>query len=77
VRSRIPSAPDIGELIRQTDEERASYLRTYYGCNWKDPHLYQMMISSQAGIENAACLIVEGVLRGREWGVPVMSSPFD
>jgi len=65
VRSRMRSACDVGELVRQTDEERARYIRTYYANNWKDPHLYHMMICSEVGIENAACMIVEGVLRGR------------
>ena len=63
-RDRVRSIPNVGEWIQSTDQERASYLRTYYGCDWKDPHLYHMMISSQMGIENAACLIVEAVLRG-------------
>ncbi len=31
VRSRVQSVPDVGQLIRLTDEERASYIRTYYG----------------------------------------------
>ena len=65
VRVRFEAVPDAGELIRQTDEERAGYIRAYYGCDWKDPHLYHMMICSQVGIENAACMIVEAVLRGR------------
>jgi cytidylate kinase len=64
VRSRLKSARKLGELIRWTDHERASYIRTYYGCDWKDPHLYQMMISSQIGTENAASIIVEAVLQG-------------
>ncbi len=64
VRSRLKSCRDVGEAIRLTDQERAGYINAYYSCNWKDPHLYHMMISSQAGIENAACMVVEGVLRG-------------
>ncbi len=64
VRGRAQSSTNAAELIRLTDQERAGYIRTYYGSNWKDPHLYQMMMSSQAGIENAACMIVEAVLRG-------------
>ncbi len=62
VRSRIKPAQNAAELIQSSDEERASYIRTYYGCNWKDPRLYQMMINSQIGIESAAFLIVEAAL---------------
>jgi cytidylate kinase len=64
VRSRLKSARKLGESIRLVDHERASYMRTFYGCDWKDPHLYQMMISSQVGIENAASMIVQVVLQG-------------
>lgn len=32
--------------IRAVDRVRAKYVRTYFGENWKDPHLYHMMISS-------------------------------
>jgi cytidylate kinase len=64
VRGRQRSVCDVGELIRRKDQERASYIRTYYGCDWKDPHLYQMIISSHIGIENVAWLIVEAVQRG-------------
>ncbi len=63
VRSRVEPVPNIGDFIRQTDEERAMYIRTYYGCDWKDPHLYHMMASSEIGVENAACRIVDAVER--------------
>jgi len=62
IHSRIPSA-DVEELIRSTDDERANYIRTFYGCDWKDPHLYHMMISSHIGIENARRTIVDTILR--------------
>ena len=62
VRSRVQSA-DAEELIRSTDEDRATYIQTYFGCNWKDPHLYQMMISSQIGIENVRWAIIDAILR--------------
>ncbi len=67
VRSQAGSTGDIGEFIRQRDEQRAAYVRTYYGCDWKDPHLYHMMIGSEVALENAACLIVEAVLRGSRY----------
>ena len=61
VRAGAQSSQDVEELIRVTDHERASYIRTYYGCNWKDPHLYHMMIGSQIGTEMATWMIVNAV----------------
>lgn len=63
VRSRGGPAKDVDELIRQRDQERAGYIRTYFGCDWKNPHLYQMMISSEIGDENVARLIVDAIQR--------------
>jgi len=68
VRTRVEDGRDVGELIRETDRERARYIRTYYGCEWKDPHLYHMMLSSQIGIDRAASTIVNAVLRSGAWG---------
>ena len=64
VASRIESPDEAQDLIRSTDRERASYVKTYYGCDWKNPHLYNMMISSQMGTESAAWLIVNAMERG-------------
>ena len=61
VRAGAPSGQDAEELIRVTDYERASYTRHYYGCDWRDPHLYHMMIGSQIGTEMASWMIVNAV----------------
>lgn len=62
--SRLGPQVEIRRLLLSTDSERARYVRTYYRCDWKDPHLYQMMISSQMGSEAVASLIVDAVQRG-------------
>ena len=61
IRTRAYSLQGVEELIDSVDCERASYMRAYYGCDWKDPHLYHMMISSQMGIEAAVRMIVNAV----------------
>ena len=64
VRTRVKSARGAEELIRATDLERAHYIRTYFGCDWKDPHLYQMMLSSQLGDDGVARMIVDTIEQG-------------
>ena len=64
VRTRAQASPDVEKVISVTDHERASYLRTYYGCDWKDPHLYHMMINAQIGTGMAAGMIVNAVQGG-------------
>ena len=63
VRNRVNSSQDVEELIRLTDHERARYVQTYYGFDWKDPHLYHMMLSSQIGTDTAGWMIVNAVKR--------------
>jgi cytidylate kinase len=65
VRARAEPGQHIEEFIRVRDRERASYIRTYYGCDWKDPHLYHMMLSSTLGREQAGWMIIDAV---EQWG---------
>jgi len=64
IRQRLPGQTDIEELIRSTDRQRANYVRTYFRCNWMDPHLYQLMISSQLGEDLVGSTIIEALASG-------------
>jgi len=55
---------DIDRLIRMTDRQRADYIRMYFGCNWNDPHLYHMLISSEFGEDCVTRMIVDAIKRG-------------
>ena len=59
VYARTEPGQNIGELIRATDRERARYIRTIYGRDWKDPRLYHMMMNSQVGVDQAARIIID------------------
>jgi cytidylate kinase len=63
VKKRVTDAADIGELLRSTDRTRATYIRRYFGRDWKDPHLYQMMINSELGEEEVASLVVGAIAK--------------
>lgn len=65
-RNRTGFRGDAGELVRRNDEKRAQYVRTYYGCDWRDPHLYHMMLSCEVGLAEAAWMIVERVEANRQ-----------
>jgi cytidylate kinase len=58
IREREKAGVDIARLIRATDQCRADYIRTYFGCNWNDPHLYHMLVSSELGEGTVAGMIV-------------------
>lgn len=64
IRQRLPGQTDVEELIRSTDRQRADYIRTYFGCNWMDPHLYHLMISSQLDEHLVESTILEALARG-------------
>jgi cytidylate kinase len=61
IQEQVAGPCDIEELLRSADRTRAAYIRRYFGRDWKDPHLYQLMISSQLGDEEVAKLIVGAV----------------
>lgn len=59
VRARVRGGRDVERLIRCIDQQRAGHIATYFGYNWKDPRLYQMVISSELGEEHVARTIIE------------------
>lgn len=63
VRERVPSAVDVERLIRSTDQQRADFIRMFFHCDWNDPHLYHMLISSELGEETVAEIIIDAVRR--------------
>ena len=64
VQQRLPGQTDVEELIRSTDRQRAGYIRTYFGCNWIDPHLYHLMICSGLGEDVVESQIIEALASG-------------
>jgi len=49
LRARLERGADVEQRIRTVDAERAKYLQEYYGKYWLNPHLYDLMISSNEG----------------------------
>ncbi|MGO9232321.1 MAG: AAA family ATPase [Bryobacteraceae bacterium] len=66
LRGRVKAGADIEHLIRETDRQRADFIRLYFGCNWNDPHLYHMLISSELGEETVVGMIIDAMTRGSE-----------
>lgn len=60
LRTRLGERHDLEELARSVDLTRGEYIKARYGCNWKEPHLYDMMISSGLGEENVVNAIIAG-----------------
>jgi cytidylate kinase len=61
IRERLGNGCPAARLLRSVDHTRAAYVRRRFGCDWRDPHLYQMTVNSQLGIEEAASLITAAV----------------
>lgn len=66
VRTRALSNADIERLIHSTDQRRADFIRVYFNCNWKDPHLYHLLVSSELGEKTVAAIVVDAIKRGGE-----------
>jgi len=57
LRERLPEGTDIEQRIRSVDAERAKYLQEYFSKYWLNPHLYDLMLSSNAGEDSTARVI--------------------
>ena len=58
LRDRLEKGADIEQRLRTVDGERAKYLQQYFGKNWCNMHLYDLMICSHADEDAAARAIV-------------------
>ena len=58
LRDRLEKGADIEQRLRTVDGERAKYLQQYFGKNWCNMHLYDLMISSHADEDSTARAIV-------------------
>lgn len=65
IREKVRSRKDVDGLVRETDQKRAEYIRLYFGRDWRDEQLYQLMVDSQLGEDAAAGIIVEALDHGR------------
>jgi cytidylate kinase len=57
LRTRLEPGANIEQRIHDVDIERALYTTQQFGKDWKNPHLYDLMISSGEDEEHAARVI--------------------
>ncbi len=62
LKTRLEPGVNIAERVRLVDDERARYLRTHFDREWKDPHLYNLMVSSLDDEEATARVILHAML---------------
>jgi cytidylate kinase len=58
LRSRHPEDTNFEELMRTVDDQRVRYIQRYFGRQWNDLRLYDMLISSEPGEEDTAATII-------------------
>jgi len=51
------------ELLETVDQERAAFIRKYYGLEWPHRPLYNLMINTKAGDEEVVRMVVELIER--------------
>jgi cytidylate kinase len=58
LRGRVPAGSDPGRVMDDFDQARAAYVQGHFGCRWDDPALYDLMVSTRAGEDVAAEVIL-------------------
>jgi cytidylate kinase len=65
LRTRLEPGANIEQRILDVDGERALFLKQRFGKDWKDPHLYDLMISSGEDEERTARVIEFAMWKAR------------
>lgn len=65
LKERLEPGANIEQRIHTVDEERARYLQQRFGQNWLNPHLYELMISSQEN-EDWTARVILYAMTGRQ-----------
>lgn len=58
VQTRHPTGAGCEAALDEFDRSRAAYVRRYYKCDWAHRHLYDLLINSDIGIEQAVATIL-------------------
>jgi len=61
LKTTLEPGTDIAERMRVVDDERCKYLQQQFGKQWRDPHLYSLMIRSHADLDAAARVVLYAV----------------
>ncbi|MGP8252584.1 MAG: AAA family ATPase [Terracidiphilus sp.] len=63
LKRRLEPGSDVEQRLRTVDGDRAKYLHQWFGRNWCDPHLYDLMLRSTDD-EDAAARVILCALTG-------------
>ncbi len=58
LRERLEKGANIEQRIRTVDEQRAKYMQQFFGKNWCNLHLYDLMICSHESEDSTARAIL-------------------
>ncbi|HUB34349.1 MAG TPA: cytidylate kinase-like family protein [Bryobacteraceae bacterium] len=58
LKSREPAGTDLAAAALDSDRQRSGYIRHYFDQDWRNPHLYHLMLCSSIGLERAADTIL-------------------
>ena len=58
LRSREKAGADLAAAARERDARRSDYIRYHFDQDWRNPHLYNLMLCSSIGVERAADTIL-------------------
>lgn len=58
IQHRYPTHAECEAALDEFDRIRQAYIRAYYKCDWADRHLYDLMVSSDLGIDRVVSVIL-------------------
>jgi cytidylate kinase len=66
VKTRLGAPPDLDAWVKEMDSCRSRYVKHNFGCDWANPHLYNLMIDSALGQDAVAGAVLAAMQATRE-----------
>jgi cytidylate kinase len=54
------------QIVRDSDQDRAGYMRYLFDCDWMDPLLYDIMINTAVATREHACALIVAAAHAKE-----------
>jgi cytidylate kinase len=58
VRERFPDVRDPAAMMADMDRKRAAYIRRYFQQDWGNCHLYDLLVNTRCGLDEAARCVI-------------------
>jgi len=75
LRAQGKSEKEAAQLAETVDQDRAAFIKQYFGVEWPDRHRFHLMINSALGEEHALSTILNGMAMANQQAAAAVTQP--